>query len=90
MSTARPLAPLPGRERELVAANVAAVKQHMPELVDEIKALHELGLIEGWRAIECVTVGDPLPDPPGTVSGCDLVTETASQIKERMRNGNPR
>lgn len=73
--------------RDQVAATIAEVKRLMPELVPEIKALHAAGLIEGWRNV--TYCGPPRADPPHCVSGADMVTETAAQIKERMKkNGN--
>ena len=56
----RRVADLSDAERERVAANRAFVHEHMPELVDFIKALHAEGLIDGWRAVEnCATTNEP-------------------------------
>ena len=52
----RPVVGLSDAERERVAANRAFVLEHMPELVDFIKALHAEGMIDGWRAVgNCAT-----------------------------------
>lgn len=45
----RPPKPLSEAEQERVAENRAMVIEHMPEVVDFIKALHAEGLIDGWR-----------------------------------------
>ena len=42
---------LTAEEKERIAGNREFVKQHMPELIDLIKALHAEGLIDGWRAV---------------------------------------
>lgn len=67
-------------------ANAAEVKRLMPELVPEIKALHEAGLIEGWRSV--TYIGPHRPDPPKAVSAGQMVLTSATELKERMkRNG---
>lgn len=47
----QPLPPLPAWKQEQVAANKALIEEHMPEMLPEIKALYEAGLIEGWRSV---------------------------------------
>ena len=47
-----PAADLTEAERERIAANVAEVRQSLPELVPLIRDLHAEGLIDGWRAID--------------------------------------
>lgn len=37
---------------EHITENRAFVIEHMPELVDFIKALHSAGLISGWRSVQ--------------------------------------
>lgn len=43
--------PLSEADMARVAANRAFVKTHMPELVDKIRELVAMGLIDGWRAV---------------------------------------
>jgi hypothetical protein len=38
-------------EREAIASRRAFIHAHMPELLPEIKLLHELGMIDGWRNV---------------------------------------
>ncbi len=82
--------PLNEKERARVAANVAQVKALMPELVPEIKALHEAGLIEGWRNV--AYIGPHRPRPPGerAVHAGQMALESMEKTKERMRNGTSR
>lgn len=47
----RPLRVLTKAEQDKIAANRAAVHEHMPELVPIIKELHEAGMIDGWRGV---------------------------------------
>lgn len=68
--------------RELIAANVAKVKALMPELVPEIKALHEAGLIDGWRDV--VYIGPHRPEPKNSVHAGQMVLESAEQLKKRI------
>lgn len=58
----QPLPPLPAWKQEQVAANKALIEEHMPELVPEIKALYEAGLIEGWRAVVKVELLEGVDD----------------------------
>jgi hypothetical protein len=69
--------------REQVAHNVAEVRRLMPELVPEIKALHDAGLIDGWRDV--AYIGPPRADPPRAVAVRDMVLTSAADLKERMR-----
>lgn len=48
----RPLRQLSQSEQEIIARRRALVHEHMPELVPEIKALADLGMIDGWRNIQ--------------------------------------
>lgn len=50
------LPPLSAAAQARVASNRALVREHMPELVNEIKELHELGMIDGWRDVVEVEV----------------------------------
>ena len=80
--------PLPEAERERISANVAAVKALMPGLVPEIKALHEAGLIDGWRSV--IYVGPPRAglSGAGVVRGDQMMLESMEQTKERIgKNG---
>jgi hypothetical protein len=52
----RPLAPLSAREQEIVGRRRDLVLQHMPELVPEIKALVDAGMIDGWRNVTRIEV----------------------------------
>ena len=40
-------------ETDAVARNKVFVLENMPELVPFIHELHQLGLIDGWRAVSC-------------------------------------
>ena len=44
------------QEKAVVARRRALVHEHMPELLPEIKAMVEMGLIDGWRNIKSVEV----------------------------------
>ena len=46
--------PLSESERQRAAAAFAEVKRLMPDMPAELKALHELGLIDGLRAIRYI------------------------------------
>ena len=52
----RPLRELSQREMELIARRRELVIEHMPELVPEIKALVDAGLIDGWRNVQRIEV----------------------------------
>jgi|GEM_PF-2317130 len=52
------LRPLNEQEQEAVARRRALVHEHMPELVPEIKALVDAGLIDGWRNVIRIEVFD--------------------------------
>lgn len=47
----KPLRPLSKAEQEKVAANRAAVYEHMPDMLPFFKDLHEAGMIDGWRGV---------------------------------------
>lgn len=47
----KPLKALSEAEQAAVAANQAAIYEHMPELVPIIKELHKAGMIDGWRGV---------------------------------------
>lgn len=68
--------------REQIAANVAEVKRLMPDLVPQIKALHEAGLIDGWRDV--TYVGPHRPEPKNSVHAGQMVLESAAALKERI------
>ncbi|MBI5920273.1 MAG: hypothetical protein HY847_01340 [Betaproteobacteria bacterium] len=70
-------------ENARVAHNRSQVKALMPELVPEIKALHEAGLIDGWRSVRYV--GPHRAAPRGSVTCSSAGLESMQAIKERMR-----
>jgi hypothetical protein len=41
---------------EIIARRRELVHKHMPELVPEIKAMVEAGLIDGWRNVQRIEV----------------------------------
>lgn len=48
--------PLSAAAQARVHQNRALVHEHMPEALPFIKELHELGMIDGWRNVEEVTL----------------------------------
>jgi hypothetical protein len=52
----RALPPLSAAAQARVHQNRALVHEHMPEALPFIKELHELGMIDGWRNVEEVTL----------------------------------
>lgn len=62
-SKAAPADDLTPEEIERIAINRALVLEHMPELVETIRELHAIGLIDGWRSVvrcDRITLGvDP-------------------------------
>jgi hypothetical protein len=80
--------PMNQTERDRVAANVSRIKADLPEFVPFFKDLYELGMVTGWRDIDYV--GPPRELPPGTkaVSTGQMVLESATALKERMKRGN--
>jgi len=75
--------PLSEAERQRAAAAFAEVKRLMPDMPAEIKALHELGLIDGLRAIRYI--GPIRPKAPGGFSVHDMFLLTAEQIAEEEK-----
>lgn len=73
----RPGASLTDAERQRIASNVAEVKRLMPELVPTIKALHEAGLIDGWRSVR--QVGAELAPEPTAITLDRLCLVSAKQ-----------
>lgn len=53
---ARSARPISAAAQQRALENRAAVHEHMPEMLPVIKELHELGMIDGWRNVEEVTV----------------------------------
>lgn len=53
---ARPLRELSDAENDTIAKNVALHKEHLPEFAPFVRALHETGLIDGWRAITHIQI----------------------------------
>ena len=47
-----PVSELSDEKIQRIAENKAFVREHMPELVGFIKALHAAGLIDGWRSVK--------------------------------------
>lgn len=52
----KPPPELSDAEKEAIAGRVRLVKEHMPEALDFIKALHQEGLVDGLRCVASVTV----------------------------------
>lgn len=50
--------PLSDAEKLAVSQRVALVKEHLPEAMEGIKRLHELGMIDGLRSIVSVITPD--------------------------------
>lgn len=50
----RPRQELSEAEKEIVAANRAAVYEHLPDMLPLFRELHEAGLIDGWRDVVSV------------------------------------
>ena len=48
------LPPLSDDQRAVVAGRYGLIKEHMPEIVPLIRELHDVGLIDGLRAIASV------------------------------------
>lgn len=69
--------------RAQIAERVAKVKELMPEMVPEIKALHEAGLIEGWRNVDYI--GPHRPRGPRTFHAGEMVLESMTKMRERMK-----
>lgn len=80
--------PLTDAKLERARENAARVKALMPEIVTEIKTLVEAGLIDGWRNVEYI--GPHRPPGPRTFNLGQIVTESMSKTKERMKHGNHR
>lgn len=51
-----PLPDLSDDEKEAIAARVRLMKEHIPEALDFVKALHAEGMVDGLRCIQSVTV----------------------------------
>ncbi len=52
----KPLPELSDAEKEEIAGRVRLVKEHLPEAMDFIKALHAEELVDGLRCLASVTV----------------------------------
>lgn len=52
----KPPPPLSDAEKAVIAERVRLVKAHIPEAMDFVKSLHELGMVDGLRCIQSVTV----------------------------------
>jgi hypothetical protein len=50
------LPPLSEAEHARIKATVAIVKERCPELLEMIKGLHALGMIDGWRSVTITKV----------------------------------
>lgn len=46
-------------DKELIAERRAFIHEHMPEMLPEIKKLHALGAITGWRDVTHAGKDDP-------------------------------
>jgi len=76
----------PLTEAQLARARetAAKVRDLMPEIVPEIRALVEVGLIEGWRNVDYI--GPHRPPGPRTFNLTQIVAESMTKTKERMKN----
>lgn len=52
----KPLPALSDEEKAVIAERVRLAKQHIPEVMDFVKALHAEGMVDGLRCIESVKV----------------------------------
>ena len=52
----KPPPPLSDEEKAVIAERARLVKAHIPEAMDFVKSLHELGMVDGLRCIQSVTV----------------------------------
>jgi hypothetical protein len=50
------LPPLTQAEHARIKETVAIIKDQAPEIIPLIKGLHELGMIDGWRAVTITKV----------------------------------
>lgn len=75
--------PLSPEQRERVAANAAEVKRLMPEMVATIKALHEAGMIDGWRAVR--QIGAELAPEPTAITLDRIYLQTKKQQAEEAK-----
>lgn len=56
-----PLPPVSPAERARIQRTIATAKESCPELLDIVKSMYELGLIDGWRAVTITKEEDALP-----------------------------
>ena len=52
----KPPRPLSDDEKAEIAERARKLKTHMPEVLDCVKKMHEIGLVDGLRCIQSVTV----------------------------------
>ena len=52
----KPPPPLSDAEKAVIAERARLMKAHIPEAMDFVKSLHELGMVDGLRCIQSVTV----------------------------------
>jgi hypothetical protein len=52
----KPPPELSDEQKAAIAERARLVKQHIPEMMDFVKALHAEGMVDGLRCIESVTV----------------------------------
>jgi uncharacterized protein involved in copper resistance len=52
----RPPPELSDEQKAAIAERARLVKQHIPEMMDFVRALHAEGMVDGLRCIESVTV----------------------------------
>lgn len=77
--------PLTDAEHGRVAQHVSQVKALMPELVSEVKALVDAGLIEGWRNVTYAGPHRQGMCGAGVVRGDQMVLESTEAFKARMK-----
>lgn len=54
------LPPLSEAEHARIKKTIAILKERCPELVQMIKGLHALGMIDGWRSVTITKVDDDI------------------------------
>lgn len=55
------LPPVSDAERVRIQRTIATARESCPELIDLVKQLYELGMIDGWRAVTITKENDALP-----------------------------
>lgn len=55
------LPPVSDAERARIQRTIAIARKSCPELLDLVKQMYELGMIDGWRAVTITKENDALP-----------------------------